>query len=158
MKDYIVFAIRINVALLLATILISAFVIPLIISALLVTGVIDSSLSVDPSKVDLITTITGIVSFVVVIFGAAYWVFKRTFGNTKKSKAVTLGKCILYSLIMKIIIDIAYLFFTNEINIIDYCASQIATLSAFYLAGRSVEKSLGTKQSQQPYASPTPTL
>lgn len=141
MKNYLNLAIRVNIAVLLITILLSAIIMPAIITGLLVTGTIDSNPALPPKTIQIVIET---VALAVIIFGAAYWSFKSTYSSMKKSREIVLSSAILYSLFLKIAVDIIYALIAKELNLVNLAIAECTALLAFYLGGKSEELKTST--------------
>lgn len=131
MKTYLNLAVRVNIALILATKLIGAFVLLAVSRALLYFELAES---------EIIIWWSGLLALMVIIFIAGYWVFKLTYENTIKKEKITLGKAIIYSSILFFIINVLFIFFAEETDLIYTGVGILFVSLPFYLAGKSVEK------------------
>lgn len=132
MKTYLNLAIRVNIALFLASKLVGAFIV-LIVSAFLSSfGLVDSG---------ILIWWTGLAALIIILFIAGYWVFKLTYRNMKEAKKITLEKAIIYSVALNFIINFVYIMFLEEKDFVYLGVGAVFLVVPFYLAGKSVEKS-----------------
>ncbi len=139
MKDYIYFAIRINIALILASFLVALAIVPLLIVFI---APLAGIFSLEAGDIESVTRILSFIFVMLVSFKVAHWIFKTTYKNSKLKKHLDLNKCILYSFGLGVIIDVIFYFADpepmNAVAIASMVTSRILVLWAFYLAGKSV--------------------
>lgn len=142
MKDYIFFAIRVNIALVLATMLFTILVIPLLFA---IIGALSKGFTLGAGDIASVTEITTFIVFALLSFKAAHWVFRSTYKNMRlKKHHLEIWKCILYSFVLHILIIFAFYYADPEVGSIAATAvSTIAILLGFYLAGKSVDENKG---------------
>lgn len=132
MKDYINLAIRVNIAIILAVQIVAALVIPFVVVTLSSTGI--------GSENENTGIWIGILTSALIVFLAAKWVFKLTYGNMKKAgKKITLNNSIMYSTILFVIANIGISFLQETQNYVSIAFSTVIALIAFYLAGKKVD-------------------
>ena len=141
MKDHLNLAIRVNIAVILAMEIMAALVLPILIAIILGTNIASSS----PDAAIWL----GITANAVIVFLAAFWVFKMTYENMLKTgKKVDLINSLVYSIILFVIVNVALSFILNRGHYIVIIVAAVVALIAFYLAGKKVDKKQPEKPSE----------
>ena len=141
MKKYFFFALRVNIAVFLAIILV-AQVLPIVIVPI-VLMLPKNLLMENLPTAELIASVIGLITGYLI----QYFVYKSTYLNSKRvDKALELNQCVLYSVGLSFLVYVILFLITSKgidpVAIGTNLAGLLFSAIAYYLAGKNIEKKI----------------